>query len=180
MAAHVEPARDHHTSFKPNCRLRGVSALVIVPNVAVPSVAPACPNRGVLVNANASNRNWSRSASRNQNSLCAEKSQLKNPRCRSTFRPSLPNTYGGVATKSAALKSMLKLRVNPVYGSPIRLGRLTMLNVPVFAGLPELMTLYGRPLARVTILPTDQPPNAAFTARGSFPPKRRPAPNGSS
>jgi hypothetical protein len=64
MAVHVEPARDHYTSFKPNCRLRGVSAPVILPNVAVPSVAPAWPNRGVLVNANASNRNWSRSRSR--------------------------------------------------------------------------------------------------------------------
>src|SRR5215831_14540669 len=107
-------ARHHHqTSFKPNCKFRGVSALVIFPKVAVPSVAAAWPKRGVLVNAKASNRNWSRMRSCSRNSLWAEKSQLKKPRWRSTLRPSVPNVYGGVATKLVVLKSWPRLRAYP-------------------------------------------------------------------
>lgn len=39
----------YHTSFMPNCRLRGVPALVMRPKGPVPTTLPACPKRGVFV-----------------------------------------------------------------------------------------------------------------------------------
>jgi hypothetical protein len=66
---------------------------------------------------------------------------VEKPRWRRTLRPALPRVNCGVGTKSAMLKSWPRLRAIPEYGSPMRLGRLTMSKVPVLAGLPELTAL---------------------------------------
>jgi len=152
---------------------------VMLPKLAVPKVAPGIPKRGVFVKWNDSNRNCTLIRSRIANSLLAEKSQLKNPRCRIMLRPAFPTVYGALLTNAAVLKSCCTVRVVE-YGSPTKFGRFTVENVPVLAGLPEEITLNGTPLATVMILPTAHPPAIASNTLGIPEPKRLPFPNGSS